>query len=507
MVVRRASGFGLRWVLAGVGYALLIAAWAFASPLGAAPDEAAHTVRAAAAAVGQLQGRSVMPYDRTPQRTPAQADFLNAEAQQFTIPAGLAPPEPCFAGHADRAASCVGAQPTRRTTGTVTAVTYTTTAPPGAYALAGLAMGLPQQLLPPGYLGRLALALLCGLLLAAAAWAAGARGSLWPLAGLALAASPVVLFLSASLGPQGVTLAAALCFTSALIAFWMGPPRRGLVPLLAVSGAVLALASAAGPVYLAALMLLALPLVQPARLIPLGSLAGLLVVAAAGVAGVAWVLDHRLLPAGHGDVLAAVPVVLRAAPTVAQQAIGVFGWSDVTLPLAAYVAWGSLAVIGVATALLLGRWRDRLALALGVAGAFGVAVVAEAFVLSPVGWDLQGRYLAPVLGALPIVAGFILQRAGVRPRADVFLLGAAVIALQLLAFWENARRYAVGRHGPLAFLDTAQWTPPAGWLPWLGLAGAGGLLILLSLVPLTRAERDQEAHGPLVVVDPISVSR
>src|SRR5256885_8445498 len=89
MVVRRGGSFALRWAAAALGYALLLVAWAFASPLGAAPDEPAHAVRAAAAGAGQLQGRAATPYDRTPQRTPAQSDFLNAEAQRFTIPASL----------------------------------------------------------------------------------------------------------------------------------------------------------------------------------------------------------------------------------------------------------------------------------------------------------------------------------------------------------------------------------------------------------------------------------
>ena len=69
------------------------------------------------------------------------------------------------------------------------------------------------------------------------------------------------------------------------------------------------------------------------------------------------------------------------------------------------------------------------------------------------------------------------------------------------------RRYAVGRHGQPLFLDIAEWAPPGGWLPWLALAMTGGLLLLLSLAPLTRGEREMEAWDPLVVVDPISVSR
>src|SRR2546423_3112217 len=89
MVVRRGGAATLRWPLAAAGYGLLLLAWVFASPPGAAPDESAHSVRAAAAGAGQLQGRPATPYGRTPQRTPAQAGLLNAQAQEFTVPARL----------------------------------------------------------------------------------------------------------------------------------------------------------------------------------------------------------------------------------------------------------------------------------------------------------------------------------------------------------------------------------------------------------------------------------
>src|SRR5260370_14701229 len=108
-------------------------------------------------------------------------------------------------------------------------------------------MRLPQPALAPGYLGRRALALLCAVLLLAAAWAAGGRGSLWPLAGVALAATPTVLFLGSALGTAGVTIAAAVCFTTGVVAFWMGPPRWGLAPLIGGSGVVLASARGALP--------------------------------------------------------------------------------------------------------------------------------------------------------------------------------------------------------------------------------------------------------------------
>ena len=510
MMVRRGGRLTLRWALAALGYGLLTVAWVFASPLGAAPDEPAHSIRAAGAGQGRWQGSPVAPYHRTPERTPAQADLLNAQAQEFTVPARLVLADPCFAGRVDQPAACAGAG--ARATGggsrTVTAATYETTAPPEAYVIAGLAMRLPQELLAPGYVGRLALALASALLLAGAAWAAGARGSLWPLAGLALGVTPTVLFLGAALGTAGLGAAAGICFTTAMAACWMGRPRRGLEALVAVSGAALALASAGGALSLVALAVVVLPLAQPRRLTRPAALLASAVVTAAAVAGVALALDHRPLPAGHADLLAAVPVVLFAAPGLLEQAVGVFGRWDVVLPAAAYAVWGALVALGVAGALVLGRWRDRLALLLALGAALGLATIAEAFVLSPVGWALSASFLLPTLGAVPIIAGFVLHRAGVRPRADPLLAGAAVVAIQLLAFWENARRYAVGRHGPLSFPSAAQWAPPAGWLPWLVLAGAGSLLLVLSLLPLWRAERDDEVLGPLVVVDPaISVSR
>jgi hypothetical protein len=507
MLVGRGRAPTLRWAPAAAGYALLVLAWVFASPFGAAPDEPAHAVRAAAAGAGQWQGRPAAPYQRGAGQTQAQADLLNQQAQEFTIPANVDAGDACFVGHPDRSAACLNAPAPGTASGSVQAVTYETTAPPGAYTLAGVAMLLPVSGLVPGYLGRLALALVCALLLAGAAWAAGVRGSLWPLAGLALAASPMVLFLSASLGTAGASSAAAICFASGLLAFWLCPPRRGLAPLIAASGAILALSSAGGALAAAALVVAMLPLVQFRRLTEPGTVLASAVVTAAIILGAALALDHRPLPAGGADLLAAASAVLRAAPVLLQQAAGVFGRSDVPLPLGVSAVWGGLVVVAASAALVLGRLRDRLALALVAAGAAAAAIVAVAFVLAPVGWELRGSFVLPILAALPLMAGFVLNAARVHPRADALLIGVVVVGVQLFALWENARRYAVGEQGPLNFLAPAQWSPPGGWMLWLVLAAAGGLLVLLALVPLTRGEADVEASGPLVVVDPISVSR
>jgi hypothetical protein len=505
MVVRRGGGAAQRWAFAAAGYLLLVLAWVFASPPGAAPDEPAHAVRAAAAGQGDWQGVAATPYSRTDQRTPAQAGLLNRQAQEFTVPARVTIPQPCFAGRPDQPADCVNAQPAPAG-GAVTVASYETTAPPAVYVVAGAAMRLERISLAPAYLGRLALALVCALLLAGAAWAAGGRGALWPLAGLALAATPMVLFVAAAIGTAGVAAAAGLCLAASLGAFWLGPPRRGLEVPIALSGAALALSSAAGALSLVALLVVVLPLVEIRRLTRPAALAASIVLTAAAVTGVALALDNRHLPPGHVDLAAAVPAALQAAPGLLQQAVGAFGWGDVSLPAAVPTIWGALVVLGVATALVVGRWRERVALLLGVGAAFGLATIAQAFVLGPVGWELTAPFLLPLLGAVPVLAGFVLHHARLGPRTDALLVGLVVVALQVVAFGENARRYAVGRHGPINFLDAARWAPPGGWLPWLVVAAVGGVLILAALFPLRRTERDAEA-GPLIVVDPLSVGR
>jgi hypothetical protein len=507
MVVGRGRVTTLRWAFAGAGYALLLLGWVFASPFGAAPDEPAHAVRALASAAGQWQGQPATPYQRTADRTTAQAGLLNQVAQDFTVPASLLPADPCFARRPDQSAACASAPSPAPSSGTVHAVTYETTAPPGVYTLAGLAMRLPVQAIPPGYLGRLALALVCALLLAGAAWAAGARGSLWPLAGVALATTPMVLFLGSSVGTAGVAAAAAICFTTGVLAFWISTPRRGLATLIGASGAILALTSAGGALALVALVVAMLPIVRLRRLTEPGAILASAVVTAALVAGVALALDHRPLPPGGVDVGGALATATHSAPALLQQAVGVFAWTDLALPLAACAVWGGMVVVGVATALVLGGSRERLSLVLVAATTLAAAAVAEGFVLVPVGWDLRGSFVLPILVALPIIAGFVLHGARLAPRADALLLGAGVVGVQLFALWENARRYAVGLQGPPNFLDSAAWTPPGGWMPWLIVAATGGLLLLAALVPLTRRERDDEAVGPLVVIDPISISR
>jgi len=498
-----------RWVFAAVGYTALLVAWAMTNPLGAAPDEQAHAVRAAAAAVGQWDGQPAAPFVRTPGLSTAQADRLNQSSGSFTFPAGLAPVPACFQGSAGPARTCPTAHGPLGVGGTVTLPSYAGAAPATAYIVAGMAERLPQGLVAPEYLGRLALALACALLLAGAAWACAGRGGLWPMSGLALATTPMVLFLGSELSPSGVAICASICFAAGVLAFWLAPPRRGLVPLIVVSaGVLLATKPAFGAVTIAAISLAALPLVQAARLLRPAAMLGLLLVAA-GLAGVGTLARDQLPAAGPVNAVDAIPLVVRMAPELARQAVGAFGSGDVGLPPLVTDAWEALVGLMLGAALLVARWRDRLALVAAVAAILFVGAAELALLLDPVGWSLEGRHLLALAAVVPLLSGFLLQDAGLRPRADAFVVGLLVAGLQFAAFWENARRYAVGQNGPLDFVGSAQWAPPGGWTRWLVAAGAGCVMLALALVPLTGAEREdsQQTGGIVLNPDLVSISR
>lgn len=84
--------------------------------------------------------------------------------------------------------------------------------------------------------------------------------------------------------------------------------------------------------------------------------------------------------------------------------------------------------------------------------------------------------------------------------------GLAILLAAGAAVVPAAAVYAVGRHGALDFVSAAEWTPPGGWMPWLMLTAAGCLLVALSLVPLTVAERE-ERYGHIEDPKLVSVSR
>src|SRR5262249_61530450 len=101
-----------------------------------------------------------------------------------------------------------------------------------------------------------------------------------------------------------------------------------------------------------------------------------------------------------------------------------------------------------ATAVGVGRGRDRFALLLATGAAVLLAAAVYSVILSPLGWDLQGRYLLAPVALIALLSGFVVHQAGLRPRLDAPLVGLVAAALQFVAFWVNPRWYAVGPPRP-----------------------------------------------------------
>jgi hypothetical protein len=101
---------------------------------------------------------------------------------------------------------------------------------------------------------------------------------------------------------------------------------------------------------------------------------------------------------------------------------------------------------------------------------------------------MQGRYLLPLGVLVALLAGETLVRNQARLAAFpvpafVLLLAVGAAAVHLLAWYWNARRFAVGIDGPLWFVPHAEWAPAAGWWPWLLAALAGSALLVAAASP------------------------
>jgi hypothetical protein len=421
-----------------LGYAAPVAAWIWGSPAGAAPDEEAHYVRAAAVGQGELVGEPVA-IDGSPGSNPTTLEWVREVSRAVTLPAALAPPDfaGCFANRPAVSAACTRTE--RAPAIAERLLTYVAVYQPVPYLAPGLLTRLASNPWQALFLGRLATAVtsLALLALAVAVLREGRRDAL-ALAGLLLAASPMLVFLASVVSSSGLELTSAVCFVAGLARAGESRPSRTAALALGAGGFVLATARPFGPL---------------------------------------WVV---LAIAALGDALA--------------QQVGWFGWLDTRLPDGFYAAWFAALALLVGAALVLGTWRHRVALvALCVAGC--LLAIAVGAVLVPLGGgETQGRYTMPFTMAVPLLAGEVVYRRreglGVRARRALLLaIGLVVVLGQLTAWWLNARRYAVGTAGPWLFLSTpGRWDPPPGWVPLAALAalGAGCLAAGLLAAPDRR---------------------
>jgi hypothetical protein len=477
------------------GYAALLAAWVVANPLGRAPDEPAHYVRALAVGDGDLFGRQI-PIT-SPGYTPKQQRWIQGNIREFTLPArqSLLPATGCPIGDPTVSAACQKHWPGRSTpVQSSTVGSYQ----PFTYIPAGLVMRTAPTPWSAFVFGRAMMALMALALVALGAWALwDSDSSPAVLAGLLLALTPGAVFLSATLNPNGVEVAAGACCAAGLLALTRdrAPRSRGWLPwsALGAGGTVLASTRSLGPYFVAALVVLTLVLVGPRRLwrlvrsSPMVAAFSTVFIGGAGLLNMVWEATQEP-HLSWGSVLSHLS--LGRVPELGREFVAKFGWLEWNLAWPVYVIWGLLVAALVGLALIVGTWRQRATLAGLIALCVALGVAFHSVMPAQMGFDVQGRYLLPLAIATPLLAGEIVRRHHVsRPvmTAAAVVVGLLVGGLQFAAWYLNARRYAVGISGPRWFVGHAQWTPSGGWVLWIAVAALGGLCLAsaaaMALVP------------------------
>ena len=490
---------------------LAMACWSFADPLVSAPDEQAHLIRAYAIDHGQL-GHDSAPGDKVhvTVTVPTAINFskIYPDCWHFydTIPATCSP---------KWSASEVPVQTT----------TYVGHYPPLYYLLVGTGSFVSQGRAAI-YAMRLVSSLISALMVALCAYMIFRWSRRRTMAvGTLLALTPMVFFLSSSVNPSGFEIATAICLWTAMVIFALDYPKnppKGLVVILGVSACTLALIRGLSPLWVVLIGVVLAILVGPSQL--LAHVRGrrdvravTLATAVAGVLAVAWIFTQgtlNVLAVGYpvprnSTELHTVRMVLGHVDQWLRESVGVRGWLDTTLPGILYHSWYLIFVVVIVAALLRGSWRGRIALAtvIGLALVVPVAIVTRQAHVDGIVW--QGRDSMPLSVGIVILGAALCARPGRPPsweRWVSMVLVAGVSGMDMLSFYTDFRRYAVGRYGPhFFFLHNQGWSPPTGQFLTLCVYGIVttliGVLVMLWIwfaKDLSEVEEPQEA-GPTLV--------
>lgn len=198
-------------------------------------------------------------------------------------------------------------------------------------------------------------------------------------------------------------------------------------------------------------------------------------------------------------------------PFYAQGLVGLTSYGDVPQPQIYFFLWyaaaGCLVLLGIAC---LG-WLARLRLVVIVLGSFVILAIPDINAIGH-GWYLsQGRYALPFIAGAPLLAGYLLGRAGIladRRQAQLARFFALVLLpFQFVALWFTMIRFDRGVNPgvyPMSLTPYhGTWTPPAGVTLPLVLCAIGSLVVfgfVLWLSGLGRPEEPEaEASRPMAL--------
>jgi hypothetical protein len=467
---------------------VLCAAWAVATPLGAAPDEPAQIVKAAATVRGELIG----------QPAPGQP----AAVREFRVPAvfnSVYNLPICFQFHPQTPAGCAPHVPSSGTI--VTSTSYVGRYPPLYYALVGLptlAMHSENVI----YFMRLISALMDALLLSLALTIATfwCRSTMM-LGAIALTISPMVIFLAGVVNPSGFEIAAAICvWTSGLALVRNGalPPSRRVVTTFAISSCLLELTRGLSPLWMG-LIAATLFCLEPRACVQLlrhwSVRIGVAIVGVVGAIAIWFIIVAKTLdilpsiayPPHHGSLVTVTEQVLGLMGGYGRQLIGVFGWLDTPSPLLTIVLWSNLVGLLLALAILVSKRHDSVVLVGLIGGSFLLTMVLIESNAASSGITWQGRDGFPLYAGIPLVAGIAIANTSILSRATIrrlaVLVASGVGVCQLTDYIWTLRRYTVGLGRTINLLQPVRhgWSPPLGTPVMLSLGIAAVALYTVYL--------------------------
>jgi len=487
------------WLLLSV----LSAVWSLATPISGAPDEPAHFVKAASVARGEFIG------------TPSE------HGHTVSVPKYIAETHAatCFAFKPELPADC--ANPISfQSAEIVDAETSAGLYNPIYYAL----VGWPTLFLSDTF-ALYAMRIVSGIVASSFLAICFAVISTWarreiPILGLAIACTPMVLFLNGVVNPSALETSATLAAFVALLSIILHADEsllRARLVILGISAACAVNVRGLSPLWVA--IVLAVPLillsrVELAKLFRRGpvlwTIGGIL--AAVGLA-VTWTLTTSSLSRGvtvtadpppypgvGASAFAGFTAILRETFGYANGLVGQFGWLDTTAPAATLYTWAVLTGALLLTAVVLLRGRALIAFSLLVAALVLAPALVQGLYVTQGGFIWQGRYALPLFVCVVIgAAAFVSPQVSwtsptLRSRVTGTVLFVSASA-QFLTFAVVLQRYAVGTAGSVhAFYLAPQWQPPGGVLIILLVYLVA---LIVSSVLVQRWLGPLDAHAPV----------
>jgi hypothetical protein len=467
---------------------LLQAAWILALPAFSGSDEFDHVYKAESVAHGQLldDGATATGHGRllaVPEDVVTAATDM-CESYKYTGRDNCHPGE-------------------EEANGLVSVASGAATYNPTYYAVVGL-LAQPFDGAASDFAMRACTAILAALLLAWASvvtssWARNA----WPLVGLLVAVTPVLLYSTAVTSPNGVGYAAACLLWAAGLGL-VETPKRPHVAALTTAALVVMATHTTGVLWLAVITVV-IALLQPPsswRALCLQAQRPLTVAAAVvcvgGLACVSWILlakTNAVAVTGMGSGQAPVGDLVVAQFVWALQTVAAFPLRNESAPVVVYVLWLlpfiALLAVGFRRATMRVRVVGTALLAAWIAVPMTLTLVSYA--AEGLAW--QGRYALPLAVGLPALAGLALHRHARGPGRRGC---ATTIVLCALAQTVSCVCVAL-RETDKGIVPTFAGSGPAAIALIFLLALTGAML------PLLLLRRDPFQHFPSEAARPVTI--